>query len=128
MVRDDGLVLIRRPLTPDSVESNLTGYPLFTRYLIHTPRGGYVATSPLDRERRFVRWKLYPGALADARDQRVSAAARHALATLREVSESGAAIRGELPFSENTEVRGFARRAYEAIMVPELELEVEAEA
>jgi hypothetical protein len=65
-------------------------------------------------------------ALADARDPRVSAAARRALATLRDVSESGAVIRGELPLAENTEVRGFARRAYEAIMVPEVEVEAEA--
>lgn len=64
-------------------------------------------------------------ALADARDPRVSAAARRALATLRDVSESGAVIRGELPLAENTEVRGFARRAYEAIMVPEVEVEAE---
>jgi hypothetical protein len=65
-------------------------------------------------------------ALADAGDPRVSSAARQALATLRDVKESGAAIRGEVPLSENTEIRGFARRAYEAIMVPELEVEAEA--
>lgn len=65
-------------------------------------------------------------ALADAPDPRVSAAARRALATLRDVSESGAAIRGELPLAEVTEVRGFSRRAYEAIMVPELEVEAES--
>lgn len=65
-------------------------------------------------------------ALADAGDPRVSAAARQALATLTDVRESGAAIRGELPLAENTEIRGFARRAYEAIMVPELEVEAEA--
>lgn len=64
-------------------------------------------------------------ALADAPDPRVSAAARRALATLRDVRESGAAIRGELPLTEVTEVRGFSRRAYEAIMVPELEVEAE---
>jgi hypothetical protein len=64
-------------------------------------------------------------ALADAPDPRVSTAARRALATLRDVSESGAAIRGELPLTEVTEVRGFSRRAYEAIMVPELEVEAE---
>jgi HEAT repeat protein len=64
-------------------------------------------------------------ALADSGDPRVSAAARRALATLRDVSESGAAIRGEMPLSEVTQVRGFARRAYEAIMVPEVEVEVE---
>jgi hypothetical protein len=65
-------------------------------------------------------------ALADAPDPRVSTAARRALATLRDVSESGAAIRGELPLAEVTEVRGFSRRAYEAIMVPELEVEAES--
>ena len=65
-------------------------------------------------------------ALADAGDPRVSTAARQALATLRDVRESGAAIRGEVPLSENTEIRGFARRAYEAIMVPELEVEADA--
>jgi hypothetical protein len=64
-------------------------------------------------------------ALADAPDPRVSAAARRALATLRDVSESGAAIRGELPLTEVTEIRGFSRRAYEAIMVPELEVEAD---
>ncbi len=66
------------------------------------------------------------GALADAGDPRVRAAARRALATLRAVSESSAAVRGELPLPENTKVRGFARRAYEAIMVPEVEVEAEA--
>jgi hypothetical protein len=65
-------------------------------------------------------------ALAEAADPRVCAAARRALATLADVSESGAAMRGELPPSEVTEIRGFARRAYEAIMVPELEVEAEA--
>lgn len=64
-------------------------------------------------------------ALADAPDPRVSTAARRALATLRDVSESGAAIRGELPLAEVTEIRGFSRRAYEAIMVPELEVEAD---
>jgi hypothetical protein len=64
-------------------------------------------------------------ALADAPDPRVSTAARRALATLRDVSESGAAIRGELPLTEVTEIRGFSRRAYEAIMVPELEVEAD---
>ena len=34
-------------------------------------------------------------------------------------------MRGELPLAEVTEVRGFSRRAYEAIMVPELEVEAE---
>jgi hypothetical protein len=35
-------------------------------------------------------------------------------------------MRGEIPLHEDTAVRGFARRAYEAIMVPELEVEAEA--
>lgn len=65
-------------------------------------------------------------ALADAADPRVSTAARRALASLPEVSSSGAQIRGEIPLSEVTEIRAFARRAYEAIMVPELEVEAEA--
>jgi hypothetical protein len=64
-------------------------------------------------------------ALAEAPDPRVSTAARRALATLRDVRESGAAIRGELPLGEVTEIRGFSRRAYEAIMVPELEVEAD---
>jgi len=64
-------------------------------------------------------------ALADATDPRVSTAARRALASLKDVKTSGAQIRGEIPLAEVTEVRGFARRAYEAIMVPELEVEAE---
>ncbi|MBV1859287.1 MAG: HEAT repeat domain-containing protein [Nannocystaceae bacterium] len=65
-------------------------------------------------------------ALADAGDPRVRASARHALATLQAVSDSSAAVRGEAPLPENTQVRGFSRRAYEAIMVPEVEVEAEA--
>lgn len=65
-------------------------------------------------------------ALADAGDPRVRASARHALATLQAVSDSAAAVRGEAPLPENTQVRGFSRRAYEAIMVPEVEVEAEA--
>lgn len=65
-------------------------------------------------------------ALADAGDPRVRGAARRALATLHSVSESSAAVRGEAPLPENTQVRGFSRRAYEAIMVPEVEVEAEA--
>ena len=59
----------------------------------------------------------------------VATAARRALATLGDVTESGAQIRGELPLPEVTEVRGFARRAYEAITIPEVEIldEVELE-
>lgn len=64
-------------------------------------------------------------ALAEATDPRVSTAARRALASLAEVTTSGAQIRGEIPLSEVTEIRAFARRAYEAIMVPELEVEAE---
>ncbi len=64
--------------------------------------------------------------LADASDPRVSTAARRAMTSLAEVTASGAQIRGEIPLSEVTEIRAFARRAYEAIMVPELEVEAEA--
>ncbi|MCX4245818.1 HEAT repeat domain-containing protein [Paraliomyxa miuraensis] len=64
-------------------------------------------------------------ALAEAADPRVSTAARRALANLAEVTTSGAQIRGEIPLNEVTEIRAFARRAYEAIMVPELEVEAE---
>ncbi|MEX1365524.1 MAG: hypothetical protein AB1Z98_20520 [Nannocystaceae bacterium] len=64
-------------------------------------------------------------ALADADDPRVSTAARRAMSSLAEVTTSGAQIRGEIPMSEVTEIRAFARRAYEAIMVPELEVEAE---
>lgn len=66
------------------------------------------------------------GALADASDARVSSAARRALASLHDVHDHGAQIRGEIPLAEVTEIRGFSRRAYEAIMVPELEVEAEA--
>ena len=55
-----------------------------------------------------------------------STAARRALSSLAEETTSGAQIRGEIPMSEVTEIRAFARRAYEAIMVPELEVEAEA--
>jgi hypothetical protein len=65
-------------------------------------------------------------ALSDAADPRVSTAARRALASLGDVQASGAQIRGEIPLAEVTEIRGFSRRAYEAIMVPELEVEAEA--
>ncbi len=65
-------------------------------------------------------------ALSDAADPRVSTAARRAMASLAEVTTSGAQIRGEIPLREVTEIRDFSRRAYEAIMVPELEVEAEA--
>lgn len=65
--------------------------------------------------------------LADSSDPRVCSAARRALATLRDVSESGAILRGELPgIDQAGDARGFAQRAYEAIMVPEVEVEAEA--
>lgn len=65
-------------------------------------------------------------ALAEAADPRVSTAARRAMASLAEVTSWGAQIRGEIPLREVTEIRAFARSAYEAIMVPELEVEAEA--
>lgn len=65
--------------------------------------------------------------LLESPDPRVCSAARRALATLRDVSESGAILRGELPGGDPTgDARGFAQRAYEAIMVPEVEVEAEA--
>lgn len=67
-------------------------------------------------------------ALAEGSDPKVCAAARRALATLRDVSESGAILRGELPGVDQAggDARSFAQRAYEAIMVPEVEVEAEA--
>jgi len=64
--------------------------------------------------------------LLESTDARVSTASHRALATLRDVSDFGAIMRGELPPPEHSTVRRFARRAYEAIMIPELEVEVEA--
>jgi hypothetical protein len=46
------------------------------------------------------------------------------------VTVAGAQIRGERSLPDITQLRGFARRAYEAILVPELDVldeEVEAE-
>jgi len=52
----------------------------------------------------------------------IAYAARRALATLHDVSVAGAQIRGERSFADVTQLRGFARRAYEAILVPELDI------
>ena len=65
-------------------------------------------------------------ALAEVQDAAISSAAQRALATLSDVSSAGEEIRGERPVAEETAVRGFARRAYEAITTPELEV-VEAD-
>jgi hypothetical protein len=68
--------------------------------------------------------------LAQSTETEVALAANHALATLHEVSLAGAQVRGERSLSDVTQIRGFARRAYEAITVPELDIldeEVEAE-
>jgi hypothetical protein len=72
-------------------------------------------------------------ALAQSSETDISVAAGRALATLHDVSVAGAQIRGERSLPDLTQLRGFARRAYEAILVPELDIledldeEVEAE-
>jgi len=52
----------------------------------------------------------------------IALAASRALATLHDVSVAGKQIRGERSLPEGTRLRGFSRRAHEAIMVPELDL------
>ncbi|MCB9702039.1 MAG: HEAT repeat domain-containing protein [Myxococcales bacterium] len=64
-------------------------------------------------------------ALVDVQDPAIASAATHALATLTDVSSAGEEIRGERPLAEDTAVRGFARRAYEAITTPELDILIE---
>ncbi len=69
-------------------------------------------------------------ALAGSEESDIAYAAGRALATLHDVSVAGAQIRGERSLPDMTQLRGFARRAYEAILVPELDIldeEVEAE-
>jgi hypothetical protein len=69
-------------------------------------------------------------ALASSTESDIAYAAGRALATLHDVSVAGAQIRGERALPDITQLRGFARRAYEAILVPELDVldeEVEAE-
>jgi hypothetical protein len=69
-------------------------------------------------------------ALAGSSESDIAYAAGRALATLHDVSVAGAQIRGERSLPDITQLRGFARRAYEAILVPELDVldeEVEAE-
>lgn len=68
--------------------------------------------------------------LAQSTETEVALSANRALATLHDVSLAGAQVRGERSLPDVTQLRGFARRAYEAITVPELDLldeEVEAE-
>jgi hypothetical protein len=69
-------------------------------------------------------------ALSQSSESDIAYAAGRALATLHEVSVAGAQVRGERTLPDITQLRGFARRAYEAILVPELDIldeEVEAE-
>ena len=69
-------------------------------------------------------------ALSQSSETDIALAAARALATLEDVSVAGAQVRGERSLPDITQLRGFARRAYEAIMVPELDIldeEVEAE-
>jgi two-component sensor histidine kinase len=57
IIRDDGLVLIRQPLTPDVVQLDLQSYELFTDHLVRAPEGYYDAVSPADGERRLVLYR-----------------------------------------------------------------------
>lgn len=57
IVRSDGLVLIRRPLTPGVVQLDLQSYELFTDHLVHAPEGYYDAVSPADGESRVVLYR-----------------------------------------------------------------------
>lgn len=69
-------------------------------------------------------------ALSQSSETDISVAAGRALATLHDVSVAGAQIRGERSLPDVTQLRGFARRAHEAILVPELDIldeELEAE-
>jgi two-component system, sensor histidine kinase PdtaS len=54
VIRDDGLVLIRRPLTQDVVQLRLNEYALFSEHLPRSPEGRYDAISPADGEVRIV--------------------------------------------------------------------------
>jgi two-component sensor histidine kinase len=57
VVRDDGLVLIRRPLTEEVVRLRLNDYALFTEHLPRAGQGVYPAVSPADGERRTVHYR-----------------------------------------------------------------------
>jgi two-component sensor histidine kinase len=57
VIRDDGLVLVRQPLTPEVVQTRLDHYELFTEHLGRAARGGYEARSPVDDEPRLVRYR-----------------------------------------------------------------------
>ncbi|MCA9713842.1 MAG: HEAT repeat domain-containing protein [Myxococcales bacterium] len=63
-------------------------------------------------------------ALVDVGDPALSGSAREALATLNDVRSAGQMARGEKPLDEDTVVRGFSRLAYEAITVPEMEVDM----
>ncbi len=63
-------------------------------------------------------------ALVDVGDPALSGSAREALATLNDVRSAGEMARGERPLDEDTVVRGFSRLAYEAITVPEMEVDM----
>ena len=57
IIRADGLVLIRRPLTPEVVRLDLREYELFTDHLLRAPEGYYDAVSPADGARRVVMYR-----------------------------------------------------------------------
>lgn len=58
VIRDDGLILIRQPLTPEVLEVDLSQYELFTERLPRARRGRYDAISPVDGEQRMVSYQL----------------------------------------------------------------------
>ena len=57
VVRDDGLILMRQPLTPEVLEVSLWESELFTKNLPRAPRGSYEATSLVDGEPRIVHYQ-----------------------------------------------------------------------
>lgn len=62
VIRDDGLVLVRRPLTAEVARLRLDNYELFTEHLPRAPEGSYDAVSPADGERRLVLYRRIEGA------------------------------------------------------------------
>jgi two-component sensor histidine kinase/type II secretory pathway pseudopilin PulG len=61
VIRDDGLILVRRPLTADVAAMRLDDYELFTEHLRRAPEGTYDTISPADGERRIVRYRRLEG-------------------------------------------------------------------
>jgi len=57
VIREDGLVLVRRPLTAEVAGLRLDQYELFTEHLPRAREGTYDAISPADGERRLVLYR-----------------------------------------------------------------------